>query len=114
MPTYKLGRDCVATLPGVANDDIIDVTINVSGNQLDVTTFKTTALTQWEYMAGLVDITIDVKATHCSGEVGDVGTCDVADLPSDLQATILDIKIKPNMKGMVEYTVSYGLQPAAE
>jgi hypothetical protein len=108
--TYKLGRDCVAELPGMSNDDIIDVTINVTADQLDVTVFKSTPLTQWEYMAGLIEITIDVTCTNVDGAVGDVGTYDVAGLPADLEACILEIKEKPTPKGKVEYTVSYGLQ----
>ena len=112
MPTtsYKLGRDAVAELPGVENDDIIDVTINVTADQMDITTFKATPLTQWEYMAGLVDMTIEVKCTNVTGAVGDSGPYDVAGLPSDLEACIIEIKEKPGIKGMVEYTVSYGLQ----
>lgn len=111
--SYKLGRDAVALLPGVENDDIMDVTINVTADQIEVTTFKSTPLTQWEYMAGLVDIKIDVKCSHCTCVVGDVGPYDIADLPGDLECSVLDVKIKPNMKGVVEYTVSYGLSPTA-
>lgn len=114
MPTasYKLGRDCVADIPGVANDDIINVTINVQANQLDITTFKSTPLTQWEYMAGLVDITIDVTCTSTDAVVGDSGPCDVAGLGADgdLEANVLEIKQSVTPKGRVEYTVSYGLQ----
>lgn len=109
--TYKLGRDAVADLPGMSNDDIIDVTINVAANQLDVTTYKSSPLTEWEYMAGLTDITIDVKCTHHTCAVGDTGAYSVADLPTDLDCSVLEIKEKPNMKGMVEYTISYGLTP---
>jgi hypothetical protein len=118
MPTttYKLGRDCVATIPGVVNDDIITVTANVQGNQLDVTTFKATALTQWEYMAGLTDITIDVTCTNHDAAVGDVGACNVAGLGDGdgLEATVLEIKETVTPKGKVEYTVSYGLQIAED
>lgn len=113
MPTttsYKLGRDCVSVLPGVSNDDIVDVTINVTADQLDVTVFKSTPLTQWEYMAGLIDVSIDVVCTHVDGEVGDFGPYDVASLPADLEACIVEIKEKPTTKGKVEYTVSYTLQ----
>lgn len=112
--SYKLGRDAVAELPGVENDDIIDATINVSANQLDVTTYKAQPLTQGEYMAGLVDITVDVKCTHFTGEVGDSGTANIAGLPADLNATVLEVKVKPNIKGMVEYNVSYGFEPSQD
>lgn len=116
MPTttYKLGRDCVASLPGVANDDIIDVTINVTADELDVTTYKATAITKPDYMAGLIEVSFDVVCTHVTGAVDDKGEYDVAGLPTDLHAVILEIKEKPGIKGKVEYTVTYGLQePAA-
>lgn len=108
--TYKLGRDCVADLPGVENDDIIDVTINVSADEQDVTTFKSTPITKAEYMAGLIEVSIDVTCTNVDGAVGDSGTYDIAGLPSDLHAVILEVKDKPGIKGKVEYTVTYGLQ----
>lgn len=113
MPTttYKLGRDAVANLPGVSNDDIRDVTINASANQLDVTTFKSVPLTQWEYMAGLVDVTIDVVCTHTTAVVNDEAAVDIAGLPTDLNAVVLDVKESVSPKGVVEYTVSYGLVP---
>jgi hypothetical protein len=118
MPTttYKLGRDCVATLPGVTNDDIITVTANVQTNQQDVTTFKATALTEAVYMAGLTDITIDVTCTSHDATVGDVGACNVAGLGDGdgLEATVLEIKEAVTPKGKVEYTVSYGLQASDE
>ena len=117
MPTttsYKLGRDCVSELPGVENDDIIDVTINVTADEQDVTTFKSTPITAPVYMAGLIDVSIDVTCTHTTGSVDDAGAYDVAGLPTDLHAVILEIKEKPGIKGKVEYTVTYGLQePAA-
>ena len=108
--TYRLGRDCVADLPGVENDDIIDVTINVTADELDVTTFKSTPITKAEYMAGMIDVSIDVTCTHVTGAVGLADTYDVAGLPADLEAVILEIKEKPSIKGKVEYTVTYGLQ----
>lgn len=116
MPTttYKLGRDCVSELPGVNNDDIIDVTINVTADELDVTTYKSSPITRVDYMAGLIDVSIDVTCTNHAGAVGLVGDYDVAGLPTDLDAVILEIKEKPAIKGKVEYTVTYGLQePAA-
>lgn len=113
MPTYKLGRNAVAELPGVDNDDIVDVTLNVSADQLEVTVFKSTAITQAEYMAGLVDITIDVVCRNHTAEVGDQGAQDVAGLPSDLEAVVLSVNEKVTPRGVVEYTVSYGLTVAA-
>lgn len=110
--TYKLGRDCINDLPGVDNDDIIDCTINVSAADLDVTVFKATAIEELVHMAGIIDISIDVNCTHVTGAVGDEGAMDIAGLPNDLNAVILDIQEKPNMKGKVEYTVKYGVTEA--
>jgi hypothetical protein len=110
--TYKLGRDCVNALPGVDNDDIIDCTINVSAADLDVTVFKATAIEELVHMAGIIDISIDVNCTHVTGAVGDEDVMDVAGLPAALNAVILDIQDKPNMKGKVEYTVKYGVTEA--
>lgn len=111
MPAYKLGRDAVATLPGVSNDDIVDVTVNVSADELDVTVFKATALTAASYQAGLVDITIDVVCRNHTADVGDTGTQTVAGLPSDLDASVLSVSERVTPRGVVEYTVSYGLIP---
>lgn len=115
MPTtsYKLGRNAVADLPGVDNDDIRDVTINVSAEQLDVTTFKAVPLTSWEYMAGLTDITIDVTCTQHTAQVTDEGLLAIADLPTDLQATVLTIQERITPRGVVEYTITYGIAPPA-
>lgn len=118
MPTtsYKLGRDAVSTLPGVTNDDIIGVTINVTASEQDITTFKSTPLTQWEYMAGMVEITIEVSCTDFSGAVGDSGSCNVAGLGAggDLDACVLEVKQSITPKGRVEFSVSYGLQSPSE
>lgn len=111
MPTttYKLGRDAVATLPGMDNDDIIDVTINVSADELDVTTFGTTAITAPVYMAGLIDVTIDVSCTAHTAVIGNKGTLDVAGLPNGYDAVVVDVKEAVNPKGKAEFTVTYGL-----
>lgn len=111
--TYVLGRDCVSTLPGVSNSDIMNVSLNVSANEMDVTTFKATALTDSVYMAGLVDVTIDVTCTNHSGSIGTSGSCGVAGFDAySVNAIILDIKEAATPQGLVEYTVSYGLKPA--
>lgn len=112
--TYKLGRDAIADVPGVANDDIVDATINVSSTDLDVTVFKTTAITELVHMVGLIDISIDVNCTNVTGVIGDQGPFDIAGLPNtDFELVILNITEKPNMKGKVEYTVTYGFAEAA-
>lgn len=108
--TYKLGRDAVATLPGVNNDDIVEVTINVSASQLDITTFDLAPLTKNEYMAGLTEITIDVVCRNHTAVVGLSGSQTVAGLPSSLHAEVLDVKETATPKGVVEFTISYGLR----
>ena len=111
--TYKLGRDSIADIPGVENDDIIDATINVSAADLDVTAFKITPLTELVHMAGLVEITIDVNATNVDGAVGLQDTFDIAGLPNTgFELVILDVKDKVTPKGKVEYTVTYGFAEA--
>lgn len=115
MPTnsYKLGRDAVATLPGVENCDIVDVTVSVTADQLDVTTYGTTALTSAKYMAGLVDISIDVTCTNTTATVGQVGEYDIAGLPAtDFDAVVLDVKESASPQGKAEFTVTYGLVEA--
>lgn len=115
MPTttYKLGRDAIADVPGVENDDIVDATINVSGGDLDVTVFKATALTEIVHMVGLVEITIDVNCTNVTGAVGLQDTFDIAGLPTTgFELVILDIKDSVTPKGRVEYTVTYGFAEA--
>lgn len=111
MPAFKLGRDAVATLPGVDNIDIVDVTVNVTADELDVTTFGTTAITAAKYQAGMIDITIDVTCRHHTADVGETGAQDVAGLPSTLDAVVLNISERVTPRGVVEYTVSYGLIP---
>lgn len=111
MPSYKLGRDAVASLPGVNNNDIKSVTLNASANQIDVTTFKAVPLTSWEYMAGLIDVTIDVTCHQHTAEVSDRGAATIASL-SGLDAVVLEVKESVSPKGVVEYTISYGLIPS--
>lgn len=109
---YKLGRDAVASLPGVDNADIRDVTINVTAEELDVTTFLSTAITEAAYMPGLTECTIDVVCMNHAATVGDEGAQDIAGLPSELQATVLNISERVTPRGTVEYTISYGLSPS--
>lgn len=111
MPAYKLGRNAIATVPGVENDDIKDATINVSAEQLDVTVFGSAALTDSKFMAGLVDVTVDVACTNHSATVGQTGPLDIADLPATVDGVVLNISEKVTPRGVVEYTVSYGLTP---
>lgn len=108
--TYKLGRDAVSDLPGVDNDDIRDVTATVSADELEVTTFKATALTHTVYMPGLLDATFDVT---CVKHTATLGMRDAATILSldGLDAIVLDVKESATPKGVVEYTVTYGVIP---
>lgn len=111
--TYKLGRDSIADIPGVDNDDVIDATINVSASDLDVTVFKSTPIDEIVHMAGLVEITVDVNCTNVEGAIGDHDTFSIAGLPTaGFELVILDIKDKVTPKGKVEYTVTYGFTEA--
>ena len=112
MPTtqYKLGRDAVADIPGVENCDIVDVTINVAADQLDVTAYGAVALTAPKYLAGLVDISIDITCTHTTATIGQKGTLNIADLDAlNCAAIVLDVKQSASPQGRAEFTVTYGL-----
>lgn len=112
--TYVLGRDCVAELPGVNNNDVMSVSLNVSANELDVTTFQDVPVTDAVFMAGLVDVTIDVTCTNHGATVGQFGDCKIAgldDYSAEVKAIVLDIKEAATPQGLVEYTLSYGLTP---
>lgn len=112
MPTYKLGRNAIADVPGVDNDDIKDATINVNAEQLDVTVFgAASALTESKFMAGLVDITVDVTCVAHAAVVGQTGTLGIASLPNTIDGVVLNTSEKVTPRGMVEYTVSYGVTP---
>lgn len=109
--TYKLGRDAVADLPGVANDDIISVTANLSAAELEVTTFKSTAITHSVYTTGLIDATFDVTCVNHTAENGDRGPATILSL-TGLDAIVVDIKESVTPRGVVEYTVTYGVIPS--
>lgn len=111
MPTYKLGRNAIATVPGVNNGDIKDATINVNAEQLDVTVFGGSALTDAKFMAGLVDITVDVTCMAHDAVAGQTGTLDIASLPNTIDGVVLSVSEKVTPRGVVEYTVSYGVTP---
>lgn len=114
VTSYKLGRDAVALIPGVSNCDIIDVTVNVAADQLDITTYGDVALTAPKYLAGLVDISIDVVCTATTAVVGAKDAFDVANIPADFYAVVLDVKESANPQGKAEFTVTYGLVEASE
>lgn len=109
--TYKLGRDAIATLPGVDNEDIRDATITVSADEIDVTTFKSSALTHSAVQAGLIDITIDVPCVAHTAAIGDRGLADIAGFLG-IDAVVLDVKEQVTPRGVVEFTISYGVIPS--
>ena len=109
MPTYKLGRDCAVSLPGVQRNNVKDITINVQATEIDVTVFKDVALTQVESTTGLSDVTIDVTCTAHTAVVGNQGAMTLASLDGSLEAVVLETKERVTPKGLVEYTVSYGV-----
>jgi hypothetical protein len=111
--TYKLGRDAVTDLPGVENCNIVDVTANVSADQLDVTTYGATALTAPKFMAGLVDVSIDVTCTATTANIGDRGPAGIVSLPETVDAVVLEVKRSATPQGKVEFTVTYGLVEAS-
>lgn len=109
MAKYKLGRKNVATIPGIENDNIKDVTLNVGADELDVTTFKSTALTKAEYMAGLVDVSIEIVCTAHSATIGLQGAQEIASIDTEFEAIVLNVAERVTPKGDVQYTVTYGL-----
>lgn len=115
MPTYKLGRNQVTTAPGVDNDDIKSVSMKISGNDLDVTVFKSTPLTQLESMVGLVDVTFEIICTDTTATRGLTGAFTVGSLDGStlqLEAIVTEVKLSVTPKGMQQYTVSYGVKAA--
>jgi len=116
MPTYILGRDQVATAPGVQNDNIKRVSLKVAGSEQDVTVFKSIALTQIETMVGLVDITFEIVATAATATVGQTGAFEIGKVDgSDLQAqaVVTDVRVNVTPKGMKEFTVSYAIKQSS-
>jgi hypothetical protein len=119
MPAYILGRECVSTIPGVANDDIESVDIKVDGDELDATVFKSTALTDADVLTqvGLVEIAFEVTCTHHTATRGMkgaavVGNIDTSDL--EAEAVVVDIKHTVTPKGRQGFVISYALaHPAA-
>lgn len=110
VTTYKLGRDAIADLPGMANDDIRDVTVTVSADELEVTTFATTVRTHSVYMTGLLDATFDVTCVEHTATLGQRGPATILSLDG-LDAIVLDIKESATPKGVAEFTVTYGVIP---
>jgi len=103
MAKYKLGKMALITAPGVSLDDIVDVDLNASGDEVDVTVFGDT---EKQIGCGLLDVTVEVTATNHSAAVGDKGDITVGGM-SSVKCVVLDVKNKITPKGRSEYTISY-------
>jgi len=108
MARYKLGKSSLVTAPGVILDDVVDVDLNASGDEVDITVFGDT---EKQVGCGLLDVTLEVTATNHSATVGMTGPVSVGGM-SALGCVVLDVKDKVNPKGRHEYTISYA--PAAD
>jgi hypothetical protein len=103
MAKYKLGKTAGITAPGVSLDDVVDVDLNASGDEVDITVFGDT---EKQIGCGLLDVTVEVTATNHSATVGATGTITVGGMTS-VPCVVLDIKNKITPKGRSEYTISY-------
>lgn len=108
MALYKLGKNALITAPGVALDDVVDVDVNASGDEVDITVFGDD---EKQVGCGLLDVTFEVTATSHSATVGMTGPVSVGGFNA-LGCVVLDVKDKVNPKGRHEYTISYA--PAAD
>ena len=67
MAKYKLGKNALLTAPGVSLDNVVDVDLNASGDEVDITVFGDT---EKQIGCGLLDVTVEVTATQHSATVG--------------------------------------------
>jgi len=106
MAKYKLGKNATLTGPtGVSLDNVVDVEIGVSGDELDVTVFGDS---ETKVQPGLADVTFDITATSHSTSVGATGAITVAGFTAlPVVVTGIDSKVSP--KGRFEYTISYAV-----
>ena len=103
MAKYKLGKSALVTAPGVILDNVIDVDLNASGDEVDITVFGDT---EKQVGCGLLDVTVEVTATSHTATVGATGTVTVGGM-NGVGCVVLDIKNKVTPKGRHEYTLSY-------
>lgn len=108
MAKYKLGKNALLTAPGVDLDNVVDVDLNASGDEVEITVFGDT---EKQVGCGLLDVTVEVTATSHTATVGMTGNVSVGGM-SALGCVVLDIKDKVTPKGRHEYTISYA--PAAD
>lgn len=103
MAKFRLGKNAPITAPGVDADNVVDVDLNASGDEVDITVFGDT---EKQIGCGLLDVTVEVTATSHSATVGSSGSVTVGGI-SALDCVVLDIKEKVTPKGRHEYTVTY-------
>jgi hypothetical protein len=103
MAKYKLGKSALITAPGVTLDNVIDVDINASGDEVDITVFGDT---EKQVGCGLLDVTVEVTATSHSATVGATGPITVGGMTA-VGCVVMDVKNKVTPKGRHEYTISY-------
>jgi hypothetical protein len=103
MAKYKLGKTALITAPGVELGDVVDVDLNASGDEVDITVFGDT---EKQIGCGLLDVTVEVTATNHSATVGAIGAISVGGMTS-VSCVVLDVKNKITPKGRSEYTISY-------
>jgi hypothetical protein len=103
MAKYKLGKNALLTAPGVSLDNVVDVDLNASGDEVDITVFGDT---EKQIGCGLLDVTVEVTATQHSATVGSTGAITVGGM-SAVGCVVLDVKNKVSPKGRNEYTISY-------
>lgn len=103
MAKYRLGKNALVTAPGVVLADVMDVDLNASGDEVDITVFGDT---EKQVGCGLLDVTLEVTATNHSATVGQTGPVTVGGMTS-VGCVVLDVKDKVSPKGRHEYTISY-------
>jgi hypothetical protein len=103
MAKYKLGKTALITAPGVLIDDVVDVDLNASGDEVEITVFGDT---EKQIGCGLVDVTVEVTATNHSATVGQTGPVTVGGM-SAVTCVVIDVKSKVSPKGRYEYTITY-------
>ena len=103
MAKYKLGKNALLTAPGVDLANVVDVDLNASGDEVDITVFGDT---EKQIGCGLLDVTVEVTATSHTATVGQTGAVSVGGMTS-VGCVVLDVKSKVSPKGRYEYTISY-------
>jgi hypothetical protein len=103
MAKYKLGKTALITAPGVTLENVMDVDVNASGDEVDITVFGDT---EKQVGCGLLDVTIEVMATSHTAYVGMTGAVQVGGMQST-GCVVLDVKDKVSPKGRHEYTITY-------